>query len=573
MMEAKFAKSAYRIFLLWCICSFFGVTVSTFIEAVWIGNFVGSAGLAVANIATPVFLLYTFFGITLGTGASVLIGKSLGAAEVARANERFGAVLGTGLVVGLLFAVPALLFCSDFCRFLGANETLLPPALRYLTGVFLFAPMFVLYQILSAAVRTDGEPRLAAIASGCVIVTNLILDLWFLWRLRLGLFGASTALCIAETLGTLVLLTHFGKKEALLRLQLCLPTIADIRDFVVNGFGVGSAFLFQAVVMLVFNTMLLRGAAGNETISVAIFGIIYTMSTIPGAFFDAAGAAAATVIAILGGERDKTGMWSVYQDGLRIVIAVGLLLAILFTGAAERIPAFFGLQGNLQTAAAAFRIYAWSIVFAGVNVLTVSFWQAIGRRGHAFGVAFLRSLILMLLLGAVLIQKWNIIGLAWVYVGSEAICLLLILAIRFLGNTRAYMDEKYSVTDRVYERYYPIEEGSMEAVTTEMNRLCEEWELPYQKAFFISFIVEELILSIMKYGRSDPSKKYYVSVRVMDNGDGEYILRIRDNVRRYNPFDLHGDEVDRAAMRFIFEKAKYCEYQRKLIFQYLYVKI
>ena len=113
----------------------------------------------------------------------------------------------------------------------------------------------------------------------------------------------------------------------------------------------------------------------------------------------------------------------------------------------------------------------------------------------------------------------------------------------------------------------------MEAVTTEMNRLCEEWELPYQKSFFISFIVEELILNIMKYGRSDPSKKYYVSVRVMDNGDGEYILRIRDNVRRYNPFDLHGDEVDRAAMQFIFEKAKYCEYQRKLIFQYLYVKI
>lgn len=49
-----------------------------------------------------------------------------------------------------------------------------------------------------------------------------------------------------------------------------------------NGFGVGSAFIFQAVVMLVFNTMLLKGNSENGTFSVAVFGVIYTMSTIPG---------------------------------------------------------------------------------------------------------------------------------------------------------------------------------------------------------------------------------------------------------------------------------------------------
>lgn len=572
MPEAKFAKSAYRIFLIWCVFAFFGVAAATIMEAVWIGNFIGDTGLAVANIATPIFLFYMLLGITLGTGASVLIGKSLGAADVARANARFGAVLGMGLAAGVLFAVPTLLFRSDFCRFLGADGVLLPQALRYLTGIFLLAPIFVLYQILSAAVRTDGEPKLAALAAGCVIFTNLILDLWFLWKLRLGLLGAALALCIAEVLGALVLLTHFRKKEALLRLQFRRPTADDIRDFFANGFGVGSAFLFQAVVMLLFNIMLLRGSA-KGTAAVAIFGILYTMSTIPEAFFDAAGAAAATVIAILGGEKDKTGMWSVYRDGLRIVIVAGLFLALLFTGMAKRIPIFFGLCGDLQAAVTAFRIYTWSIVFAGVNVLTIAFWQAIGRRRYAFGMALFRSLILRLALGAILIPKWGIIGLAWVYIAGEAICFFLILAIRLFGNTHAYMDEKYTPTHRVYERYYPIAEGSMEAVTAEMNRLCEEWELPYQKAFFISFLVEELILNIMKYGRCDPSKEYYVSIRIMDNGDGEYILRIRDNVRAYNPFDLHGDEVDRAAMRFILEKAKYCEYQRKLIFQYLYVRI
>ena len=55
--------------------------------------------------------------------------------------------------------------------------------------------------------------------------------------------------------------------------------------------------------------------------------------------------------------------------------------------------------------------------------------------------------------------------------------------------------------------------------------------------------MEELLLNIMKFGIGKTDKKYYVSVKVMDN-NGECILRIRDNVNSYNPFDLRGDEVE-----------------------------
>ena len=38
-----------------------------------VGNFIGSTGLAVANIATPVFLLYLLWKSPPGGGAGVLI--------------------------------------------------------------------------------------------------------------------------------------------------------------------------------------------------------------------------------------------------------------------------------------------------------------------------------------------------------------------------------------------------------------------------------------------------------------------------------------------------------------------
>ena len=103
-METNYAKSAYRTFLFWGVCSSLGVTISTLVDATLVGNFIGSTGLAVANIATPVFLLYLLMGITLGGGAGVLIGKKLGEADLKGVNRVFGSVLSVGLITGVLFS-------------------------------------------------------------------------------------------------------------------------------------------------------------------------------------------------------------------------------------------------------------------------------------------------------------------------------------------------------------------------------------------------------------------------------------------------------------------------------------
>ena len=580
-METNYAKSAYRTFLFWGVCSSLGVTVSTLVDATLVGNFIGSTGLAVANIATPVFLLYLLMGITLGGGAGVLIGKKLGEADLKGANRVFGSVLSAGLITGVLFAAASLVFRSALCSLLGATPELLPQALQYLTVVFAFAPIYVVYNILSIAVRTDGAPKLAAISSAGVIVTNLSLDLLFMKVLNWGLVGASASLCIAETVGTLILLTHFCNKQALLSFRFHIPTGNEIKEYVENGFGVGSAFIFQALVMLVFNTMLLKGNSEDGTFSVAVFGVIYTMSTIPGAMFDGAGAAASTVISILGGEKDWKGMLAVYHDGLRIVAAAGIIIALFFAAGAKNILVFFGLNDGqaLETATVAFRIYALSVAMAGVNVVTTSFWQTIGKTRYASGLSVLRNFILMLAAGFFLIDKKGIVGPSGN--ACEAVdkvinfprrCLLLVFAIQIFGKIKDYIKEKYSFTNRVFEEYYPIEEGSMEKMSQNLEGLCDEWELDFKQSFFIHLIVEELLLNIMKFGIGENDKKYYVSVKVMDN-NGECILRIRDNVNSYNPFDLRGDEVDRAVMEMIKKKAKYYEYQRKLVFNYLYVTI
>ena len=71
--------------------------------------------------------------------------------------------------------------------------------------------------------------------------------------------------------------------------------------------------------------------------------------------FDGAGAAASTVISILGGEKDWKGILAVYHDGLLVIAAAELIMALFLQPGQKNILIFFGLNDGpaLETAAAA----------------------------------------------------------------------------------------------------------------------------------------------------------------------------------------------------------------------------
>ena len=248
------------------------------------------------------------------------------------------------------------------------------------------------YCILSASVRSDSDPILAAIASGTVIFINISLDLIFMQVLNLGVIGASASLCIAETMGVLVLLTHFFKKSSLLKLRIAFPKISDIKSFVSNGFGVGSSSFFAALVMLIFNTLLLRLSNVNGALCVAIYGVLYTVGTIPGGLFEGISGALSTVTAFTSGESDTNGIFAVRKRALLMTLIFGGVLAFLCAAFPDILVGFFGIKSI--TAAKAMRIFAISIVFTGINTVLTAFWQSVGRAGLAGAISVIRNCIL-----------------------------------------------------------------------------------------------------------------------------------------------------------------------------------
>ena len=574
-MDTKFVSSAYRYFLIWGICSSLAITVCTIVDATLIGNLVGPEGLAVANISTPVFLLYALFGITVAIGANVHIGRSLGASDVDGANRIFRAQVGLGLILGVICLIP-LTFKEAFFSFLGITDALYPIAEQYLTVVLWSAPAFIMYYILSFSVRTDSNPKLAAIASATVIITNIALDLVFMQVFNMGIVGASLSLCVAEMLGILILLTHFLKKRRLLRLRVSLPKLKDAGMFAINGFGVGSKNIFDALVMLVFNGLFLRFGEAYGALYIAVYGVIYTIGTIPGAVFDGASLSLSTVTSFFVGESDTDGILAVRKKALFVSSIGGAIFALLFVIFADFLLKFFGITdpSSIPGATAAMRIFAISIIFTGINTAITAFWQSIGRAKLAGAMSVIRNLLLVLALGALIIPSANVIGLAITYVCTEFLCSLVILLILACSSSKKYVKERYAPKGKCFEKSYVIKTESMSEICEDVNLVCEKWDVGMKQSFVINFVCEELLLNLIKFGleEANKKKKYYVSIKLMEK-DGEYVLRIRDNVRVYNPFDAEGDEIDSGVLKLIQKKTKYCDYQRKMMFNYLYMVI
>lgn len=570
-MNKKFAKSSYFNFLLWGVLSSLGITVSTFVDAFFIGNFIGNDGLAVSNISTPLFLIYQVIGVILGVGANVIIGRLLGEGDSDSANKTFKKVFTLGIAISIVTLVVLVVFRDGVMFLLGVNESLKPMAAQYQNTVMFSAPIFILYHILSTSVRTDSDPRLASVSSAVVIVTNIVLDYLFMRVLGWGIAGASAALCIAEFLGTIVLLTHFFKKRSLLRLGFSLPRFSNVKDFILNGFGVGSAYIFQAVVMSIFNKLLITSDAVNGVTYVAIFGVIYTISMVPFAVFDGASNALYTVTTFFTGEKDVDGIMAVLRYGVIFVIASGVVLGVACFTLAPALTTFFELTGEdtLKISTEAIRIFAASIVFTGINTVIVTFWQAIGRAKLSAIISILRNFLIMIVIGAFAITNYKINGLSLTYLWAEQICLAIALVITFVSSSKKYVNKNFSVDGHCFENNYIIRTESMENISRDIEAICDGWEIPPGQGMLINLIAEELLLNIIKFGLGDDSSEHYIDIRIVQSGE-DYIVRIRDNVKSYNPFEANGDEIDMGILKLISMRSKEYTYQRKLIFNYLY---
>lgn len=131
------------------------------VDRIFIGNGVGSLGIAGVTIGFPIMVIIMAFGMLIGLGANALISIRLGEQK----KEEAEAIMGNAFILlagtAVAISMVGLLFLEPLLRTFGASDAVLPYAKDYMS-IILFGAVFQSVGFgMNNFIRAEGKPQIA----------------------------------------------------------------------------------------------------------------------------------------------------------------------------------------------------------------------------------------------------------------------------------------------------------------------------------------------------------------------------------------------------------------------------
>ncbi|WP_437283482.1 MATE family efflux transporter [Sorangium sp. So ce375] len=193
-------------------------TTYSFINAIWVGQFLGTAALAAVTVSFPV--VFTIFGVGMGMtlATNILISQSFGAR---RFDELRRVVDGSTVLIyglGLLLTALGEIFTPQILRAMDTPADVFAPSVSYLRIYLLSLPFSFGMFALRSMLQGTGDSRTPLYFQvGSVVLTTVLDPLLIFGRLglpELGLNGTAWATLVSQALALVALNVHLHARRS-----------------------------------------------------------------------------------------------------------------------------------------------------------------------------------------------------------------------------------------------------------------------------------------------------------------------------------------------------------------------
>lgn len=350
------------------------------IDGFFIGNAIGSHGLAGITLAYPPYLAIIGAGIIIGIGSSSLIALKLGEEKTREALEIMNNVFPLCLLVGVIFTAGGLIFCKTSISLLGTNGPALSLAQEYLYIIFAGSAFMILAIALDPLVRNNGKPKLCMKIMVTGVLANIVLDYLFVMHLEMGMSGAATATILSFALPAILLTHHLSGSQVKLRLRLKAMRIKTVTTLQILKAGVPS-FVMQisfALVLFAQNYMLLK--YGSE-LSVSAFGVIGYIFSMFSMLFEGIALGVQPIIGFNYGAGHYGRVLKTLKLTMLSCTLIGTLgFALIYLFPESLVQIFSQSDSELLDATLqGMDIFMFSLLVEGTVLLTAVYYQSINR--------------------------------------------------------------------------------------------------------------------------------------------------------------------------------------------------
>lgn len=393
-------------------------------DTFFVAQGLGSNGLAALNLAIPVYSFVFGTGLMIGMGGATRY-TMFTASKSKKKDVVYTHSLLVGIVFSILFMVVGILFSVPLTTLLGANDVVFEMTNTYLKMVLLFAPAFILNQIVICFIRNDGNPKLSMIAMVIGSLSNVVLDYLFIFPLQMGIFGAVLATCLAPIISLCVMASYFIKKSNKFHISRCEYSFNLIQSILSSGFPSFVTEISSGLVIIVFNQLILN-IEGN--IGVAAYGVIANLSLVVIAIFNGIAQGMQPLLTMNYGTNSFTNIKKLMNYGICTVLCLSILIYGFIFFNAELITSVFNSEQNklLQDLAnSGLKIYFLACPFVSLNLIVSIYFTSVNQALKAHVVSLLRGIVLVIPLAFIFSYLGQMKGIWSVFPVTEFIVCLI----------------------------------------------------------------------------------------------------------------------------------------------------
>lgn len=388
-------------------------------DTFFVSKGLGTNGLAALNLAIPIYSFINGSGLMIGMGGGTRYSIQKSQQEHKGASQTFTHAVILAVLFAVFFVLTGLFLPGAIVSLFGAEGAVFDLSRTYLRVILLFAPAFLMNNVLLCFVRNDGAPQLSMAAMIGGSLSNVVLDWVFIFPCKMGIFGAAFATGLAPIISMLILSPHFIRRNNQFHLIRCRLESRILGRILSSGVPSLVTEVSSGVVIIIFNAIILN-LEGN--VGVAAYGVIANLSLVIIAIYTGIAQGIQPIFSRSYGVLNFPGIHATLRYALITMAAVSVLVYAAIFFFASPIAAIFNSEHNeqlQQIAAEGLRLYFTACPFAGFNVIISMYFTSTERPKPAHVLSILRGFLLIIPMAFFLSWIGNIRGVWCAFPATE----------------------------------------------------------------------------------------------------------------------------------------------------------
>lgn len=279
-MEKKTERNSYEIdmcsgpvlrkmlfFTLPLMCSGILQLLFNAADIIVVGKFAGDNSLAAVGSNAALISLLTNFFIGLSIGGNVLAAHFYGAKQENDLRETVHTAMLISVCSGILLTLAGCIGAGQILVWMQTPQEVADLAVLYLRIYFLGMTAMMVYNFGSAILRAIGDTRRPLYYLSAAGIVNVVLNLLFVIRFRMGVAGVGLATVISQCISAFLIVRCMMREQSGIRLE--LRRLYIHRDKLVKILKIGLPASFQGILFSLSNVIIQASVNSFGAVTVA----------------------------------------------------------------------------------------------------------------------------------------------------------------------------------------------------------------------------------------------------------------------------------------------------------------